>query len=139
MYQTIWPSGTIRWRASLAQALRKLGLARSLCRLKPLGDIEQYKFEDWRNQAVRLEGDSLYSAVYSRPGEAWVLLANFSAVAKRARCEVRGTELPYPLATVASAEILAKNGAVRLNAGKLSGEGEIVEIPSDDVVLIRLR
>ena len=44
--------------------------------LKPLGDIGSYRFADWRNQAVTLSDARCAAAVYSRPGEAYLLLAN---------------------------------------------------------------
>jgi hypothetical protein len=105
-------------------------------RLKPLGDIERYKFEDWRNKAVRLEGENLASAVYGREGEAFVLLANFNAVAQRARCIVRPAALPYPISSPKFAEIVA---GPRLEAARLFGEGELITIPANDVAVVRIR
>ena len=51
--------------------------------LKPLGDIESYRFADWRNEAVSLSDPSCASAVYSRAGEAYLLIANLDR--RRAR------------------------------------------------------
>jgi len=117
------------WRAN-PDAIEFVG------RLKPLGDIEHYKFEDWRNKAVRLDGDNLATAVYSRDGEAFLLLANFSAEAKRARCTVRPEALPYPIPRARSAEIVG--GAV-VDQFRLFGEGEVITLPANDVVLMRIR
>ncbi len=110
-----------------------------VARLKPLGDIERYRFEDWRNRAVRLEGENLASAVYSREGEAFILLANFDAAAKKVRATVRPGELPHPLAAPASAAIIGKTGTVSLDPVRLFGEGEMIEIPGTDVVIVRVR
>jgi hypothetical protein len=108
-------------------------------RLKPLGDIESYKFEDWRNRAVRLEGENVASAVYSREKEAFILVANFDARARKVRVAVRPRELPDPLLAATSAAIVGERGTVRLDPIRLCGDGEVVEIPSDDVIVIRVR
>jgi hypothetical protein len=106
--------------------------------LKPLGDIEQYKFEDWRNKAVRLDDRDCLTAVYSKMGEAYILLANLDSNPKKVRCRIDLQKLPNSLTSIASAEILGKEAA-RLMAGNLTGEGEELTIPSDDVVLIRIK
>jgi len=106
--------------------------------LKPLGDFEQYKFEDWRNKAVKLDGTGCLSAVYSRAGEAYVLLANLEANPKKVRCRIDTEKLPVALKAVTSAEIPGK-GAAQLAAAKLTGDGEDITIPADDVVMIHIR
>ena len=117
------------WRAN-PEAIEFAG------RLKPLGDIERYRFEDWRNKAVEMSARQGYSAVYSRPGEAFVLLANFGAEPKPVLCAVNPRNLPHPLSRVASAEIA---GGAKLNAANLTGSGERITIPAGDVVLLRLK
>ena len=106
--------------------------------LKPLGDIEQYKFEDGRNQAVKLDDRDCLTAVYSKAGETYVLLANTQPQAKKVRLRIEAKKLPVPLAAVGSAEIVGK-GAAALQAGNLAGAGEEIAIPADDVVLIKIK
>ena len=77
--------------------------------LKPLGDIEQYRFEDWRNKAVSLVGDNCTSAVYYRPGESYILLANFDPEPKKVTCTVKPRNLPYSLSSVGAGAILEKD------------------------------
>ena len=117
------------WRAN-AEAIEFVG------RLKPLGDIERYRFEDWRNQAVSLDARKCYSAVYSRAGEAWVLLANFNAQAAAVNLRVDPAKLPYPLRAVKTAGIA---GGAAVDPQALTGAGARVAIPPDDVVLLRLQ
>jgi hypothetical protein len=108
--------------------------------LKPLGDFEQYKFEDWRNRAVKLDAGECLSAVYSRAGEAYVLVANLETEPKQVRCIINSDKLPYPLASPRLAEILTRQGTVtKLDVDKLRGEGESLTIPNDDVIMIRLK
>jgi hypothetical protein len=107
--------------------------------LKPLGNLEQYKFEDWRNAAVRLEGTDCASAVYSRAREAFVILANFNAEPRTVSCRVAPGALPSPLAGVSTAEIIAGGAPARLDAGRLTGGGENVTIPGDGAVVLRLK
>jgi len=106
--------------------------------LKPLGDIEQYKFEDGRNKAVKLDDRDCLTAVYSKAGEACILLANVDPNPKKVRVRIDPKSLAYPLASIASAEILGK-GAASLQPAILAGAGEEVAIPADDVILIRIK
>lgn len=107
--------------------------------LRPLGDIERYKFEDWRNTAVRLEGDNCISVLYSRQGEAYILLANFNPEPKTVICNLEPQNLPYPLASVGTAEVMRGEKRVSLDAGKLIRGGERIEIGADDVVLLHVQ
>ena len=62
--------------------------------LKPLGDMGAYRFADWRNQAVTLSHPRCASAVYSRPGEAYLLLANLDQnLARSPACCIRRSSL----------------------------------------------
>jgi hypothetical protein len=105
--------------------------------LEPMGDIEQYRFEDGRNKTVKLDDRDCLTAIYSKPGEAYILLANVDTNTKKVRIQVDLQNLPYPLATIASAEILEKNASF-LHVANLTGGGEEVTIEADDVVLIRI-
>ena len=107
--------------------------------LKPLGDLEQYKFENWRNKAVKLDDRDCISAVYSSPGEAYILLANLEPELKKVRCVIKPENLPYPLSSVLSAEILSQDKSISLDANKLTIGGEEINIPADDAVLIHIK
>lgn len=107
--------------------------------LRPLGDIEQYEFEDWRNTAVQLEGDNCISALYSRQGEAYILLANFSPEPKTVLCRLKPNNLPYRLTSIRTAEVARGERRVPLDAAKLTGSGERIEIGADDVVLLHVQ
>lgn len=107
--------------------------------LRPLGDLEQYRFEDWRTPAVLLEGRRCYAAVFSRPGETYLVLANFEAEPRTVSCVVRPGGLPHPLAKIASAELLAPGPARSLPPDRLSGAGESIALPAGGAVLLRLK
>ncbi|MCP5118554.1 MAG: hypothetical protein GY953_47685 [bacterium] len=106
--------------------------------LRPLGDIETYKFEDWRNTAVQLEGDNCISALYSRQGEAYILLANFNPEPKTVLCKLKPRNLPYALSSIGKAEVVRGDKRISLGAGKLTGSGERIEIGADNVVLLHV-
>jgi hypothetical protein len=107
--------------------------------LKPLGNVEQYKFEDWRNKTVTLKGKGCASAVFSRPDEAYVLLGNLDSDAKRVTCTIDPRKLPHPLSLITSGRILKADGSVDLNAGKLTGGGEDITLPGDNAILIHIK
>ena len=117
--------------------------------LKPLGDIESYRFADWRNQAVSLSDNRCASAIYSRPGEAYLLLANLEKNAREVRCRVRPEKLPYPLPSPEAATVLGgitgtsqvseKSTAPDLNVRQLIGEGAQIALPADGAILLHLR
>lgn len=117
--------------------------------LKPLGNIETYRFADWRNQAVNLEGTRCASAIYSRPGESYILLGNLESKPQEVRCVVQPNKLPYPLASPAAATVSGgetgpsedaeQAGRRNLNVGRLVGEGVNVTVPADSAVLLHIR
>jgi hypothetical protein len=117
--------------------------------LKPLGDIGDYRFADWRNQAVTLSHPRCAASVYSRPGEAYLLLANLDAEPRELTCVLDPQELPYPLAGPTGATRLAATAdwsdsralsdASSLNVHQLVGEGLKIAIPGDDAILIQVR
>jgi len=116
---------------------------------KPLGDLESYRFADWRNQAVSLSDARCAPAVYSRPGEAWLLLANLDQDAKEITCALHPEKLPYPLERPAAATKLASGSAPaggpddaaasKLDVRQLVGEGLKLTLPGDGVMLIQVR
>jgi hypothetical protein len=117
--------------------------------LKPLGDIRSYRFADWRNQAVSLSDAHCASAVYSRPGEAYLLLANLDQSPREITCTLNPERLPYPLARPVAANRVTTSAvpaggqdqqpASSLDVRQLVGEGLKIEIPGDDAVLIQVR
>jgi hypothetical protein len=116
--------------------------------LKPVGDFNTYRFADWRNDAVSLSDDRCASAVFSRPGEAYLLLANLDQNKREVACKLRPERLPHALAMPAAATLVAARPAVSatgrpsdvdIDVRQLTGEGLKIELPGDDAVLIRMR
>lgn len=117
--------------------------------LKPLGDIGQYRFADWRNGAVSLSHARCAAAVYSKPGEAYLLLANLDPMPHEVTCVLHPDKLPHPFARpVAEAKLAAAaaapggeapGGESVLDARRLVGEGIKITIPGDDVILLQVR
>jgi len=88
--------------------------------LKPLGDIGNCRFADWRNQAVTLSHARCAAAVYSRPEEAFLLLANLDPSPREVTCVLYPEKLPYPLAKPTSATRLAATSAAAV--GRTPGD-----------------
>jgi hypothetical protein len=114
--------------------------------LKPLGDLESYRFADWRSGAVGLSHDRCAAAVYSRAEESYLLLANLDPEPREVTCVLHAEKLPYPLSRPAAARRLATGGSagdrpetVDLNVGRLTGDGLPMTILCDGVVLIHVR
>jgi hypothetical protein len=117
--------------------------------LKPLGDIGNYRFADWRNQAVTLSHPRCAAAVYSRPGEAFLLLANLDPDQHEVTCTLHPQKLPHPLtsptiatrltATATSAGSQGPSETSNLDARQFIGDGLRITIPGDDVMLIHVR
>jgi hypothetical protein len=117
--------------------------------LQPLGDISSYQFADWRNQAVTLSDSRCASAVFSRPGEAYLLLANLEQSPSEVTCVLHPEKLPHPLTGAITAAKLNTNAApsdnstpqeaLNLNGGQLVGEGVKIVIPGDDAILVHVK
>lgn len=117
--------------------------------LKPLGAIESYRFADWRSEAVRLSHARCAAAVYSRPDEAYLLLANLDPEPHEVTCALDPKKLPYPLAHPTIAERLTAAGlpagspsrpdASPRNIRQLLGEGMKITLPGDDMIVVRVR
>lgn len=108
--------------------------------LKPLGNLKQYKFEDWRNRTVKLDNYDCLSAVYSRAGEAFILVANLGPEQIKVKCTIDSSNLPYPLSSISSVEVLAgKRTSIKLSLANLVSNGEYITIPADDLVMLHLR
>jgi hypothetical protein len=117
--------------------------------LKPVGAFESCRFADWRNEAVTVGGTRTASAIYSGPGEAWLVLGNLNEAAQEVRCVLRPDKLPYPLPSLRSATLLPagntstnvsdKAASLTLDARQLTGAGVILTIAPDSAVLLHVR
>jgi len=112
-YLTALITGVATWPASDG-ALEVFKL------LKSLGDLNQYQFEDWRNKAVSLSHADCYSAVYSRPDEAWVVLANLGAMPSKVNCIINPRALRHPIASVGAATLDSDGQTSKLDPAALS-------------------
>ena len=117
-----------------------------LPRLKPLGEFANYRFADWRNEAVTVSHPRCAAAVYSRAGEAYLLLANLDPEPHEVTCVLHPEKLPHPLTNLTTATRLAfsADGQVAidtpgLDVRQLTGEGVSLTLPGDDVTLIQVR
>lgn len=128
--------GVTPWPAS-AETFELLPL------LKAVGNFETCRFADWRNQAFTLSDKRCASAIYSRAGEAFVLLANLEQKPSEVTCVLHPEKLPCPLNHPANASVLAGNPASQalsdLDIAQLVGNGLKITVPGDGAMLIRIR
>ena len=100
-----------------------------------------------RNQAVTLTDDRCGSAVFSRAGESYLVLANLDQSPREITCVLHPEKLPYPLLRPSSATRLAmisapdgnpsQPAAPGLDVRALVGEGTRIEIPAADAIVTR--
>jgi hypothetical protein len=117
--------------------------------LRQIQDLAAYRFADWRNVAVTLSSDRCASAVYSRPGQCYVVLANLDVSPQAVRCVVHPAKVPHPMpspttATIVSTETKSMDtpGAKApraLDVRQLIRDGVMISIPADSTVLVELR
>jgi hypothetical protein len=117
--------------------------------LKPLGDIGSYRFADWRNQAVTLSDARCASAVYSRAGEAYLLLVNLDQNPHQVTCVLHPEKLPHPLAhpttalrlpvTAAPSVGQDQPDAISLDVRQMLEKGVPITIPGDEAIRIHIR
>jgi hypothetical protein len=107
--------------------------------LKPVGSLERFQFQDWRNRAVRLGEEDFLSAIYSRPGEAFILLANLRPEARETMCRIDPRAFRNPMTSVHSAALVDKEKANPLKVENLIGRGEKILLPADGVRLLHLK
>jgi hypothetical protein len=117
--------------------------------LKPIRDLESCRFVGWRNQAVRLQGRRCASAIYSRPGESFLVLGNLEKDPQEVRCTLRPDKLPYPLAAPTAATLLAgdlgasatpeANRSRSIAIDQLVRDGVTLTIPAASAVLLHVR
>ncbi|HEX5481051.1 MAG TPA: DUF6259 domain-containing protein [Terriglobia bacterium] len=130
-YLTALVTGVATWPAS--DGVLKLFRA-----LKPLGDLEQYQFEDWRNRVVSLDHEDCFSAVYSRPGEAYAVLVNLDSEARHVRCTVNPQALASPIAALSFAT-LRSSQPTTISAESLMRGGQKILLPAQDAVLLHMK
>ena len=106
--------------------------------LKPLGDLERYQFEDWRNNAVRFNKANCYSAVYCRPGEMYLVLVNLSSEPQTVKCAVNPQAARQPISAITKVELMNGNESTRLSGNLLTPDGQILSFPANGAMLIRL-
>jgi hypothetical protein len=117
--------------------------------LKPIGKFEDYRFVDWRNHAVTLEGRRSGCCIYSRPDESWLVVGNLNASTNDVRCVLHPEKLPYPFSSVTAAAMFpsrdnipgvgGKPAPVALEAGQLTGSGITLTIPPESALLLQMR
>ncbi len=104
--------------------------------LQPIGNVENCKFEDWRSGAVSTGDNDCVSAVYSRPGEAYIIAGNFSDSQKDIRIKLDRAKLPYALKGINSSTVFDGIRWMKVNAG---AQGAIdVTIPARGAVLLHV-
>jgi hypothetical protein len=106
--------------------------------LAPLGDLTSYKFKDWRNRAITLDHPDCLSAVYSRDGEAWILVGNTSPEPRQVRLRISPAKLPVPMPSLGSLQRMDGGSTTTLDPSRAIGEGESIRIPADGAVLFRI-
>ncbi len=112
--------------------------------LKCIPALETCRFADWRNEAVKIQGERCASAVYSKPGESWVIVGNLDDAAHEVRCVVHPEKLPCPLNSVRSATLLTApgqpaNAPTELDPEQVTRAGVTVTIPQDTAVVLHVR
>ena len=90
---------------------------------------------------MTLSDDRCASAVYSRPGEAYLLLANLGQSLREVTCVLHPERLPYPLAHPVAARVTdpGERDVPSLDVSQLLGKGLTIEIPGDDAILVQIR
>jgi hypothetical protein len=107
--------------------------------LRPLGEIERYRFEDCRNSAITLDSEGCSFAVYSRPDECYIVVGNFEGRPVSVNCVVNPNKLPWPMSEITSAEYLRENKWQSLRAEALTSGGKKLTIPPRAAILLHVR
>ena len=88
---------------------------------------------------VSLSSADCYSAVYSRPDEAYIVLANLSAIPAKVRCQVNPSALSHPISPVVAATLASDGQVSRIDPAMLTEAGQEIPIPAATALLIHLR
>lgn len=110
--------------------------------LKPIEGIGTCRFADWRNSAATVEGTRCATAVYSRRGEAFILIGNMDNQPQQVRCRLDAGRLPFPLRAPVSAVLLnpAQPGAQgTVDVETLATNGADISVPAESAILLRVR
>jgi hypothetical protein len=106
--------------------------------LANLSDLESFQFRGWRNEAIKLTGTRTASAVYSRPGEATLVVANMSEKPQTITCSLNLERLPFPLKQPASA-ILSGREELPIEFSQLVTGGVSLPVPGDSALFIHIK
>jgi hypothetical protein len=106
--------------------------------LLPLGDLNQYKFSDWRNKSVSLNDTLCASAIYSKPDTTFLIIGNLRYKPSIVTVCLRATALPFTIENVVSVRLLNNSGGSELSKKIIAMKGEKITIPPSGVVLIRI-
>jgi hypothetical protein len=106
--------------------------------LRPLGELEKYRFTDWRNNLVSLSDTLCSSAVYSKADTTFIIIVNLGKKDSRVTVRVNTSVLFYPIGKVLSVCILQDQKSIILNRRKINTTGEKILIPSSGEVLLRI-
>ena len=104
--------------------------------LQPIGNVESCKFEGWRSRAVSTADNDCVPAVYSRPGEAYIIAGNFSDSQRNMRIKLDCARLPYALKGIRSSRVFDGDRWTDVNAGE---QGTVdLTIPARGAVLLHI-
>jgi hypothetical protein len=106
--------------------------------LLPMGDLNQYKFEDWRNKSLSLNDTLCASAIYSKPDTAFLIIGNLRDKLSTVTVHLNASALPFPIANVVSVRLLNNHGELKLSKKMISVKGEKITIAPSGEVLIRI-
>jgi hypothetical protein len=106
--------------------------------LFPLGDLNQYRFEDWHNKSVILNDTLCASAIYSKRDTAFLIIGNLGNKPSIVTVRLNVTALPIPIENVVSVMLLNNSGGSELSKKIITIKGEKMTIPPSGEVLIRI-
>ena len=86
-----------------------------------------------------MDDHTCFSALYSRPGEAYVFLANFNSEPREVKCRIEPGRLAHPLRSLRSCSILKGWDGGKIDVEKLTGVGETIILPAEGLVLLHLK
>jgi len=88
-----------------------------------------------------VEGNRCAAAVYSRPGECFILVGNLDDQQQSLHCAVRAAQLPFPLTAPTQASVIARpeNEAAPLDLSSLLQKGVEISVPAESAVVVHLR
>jgi hypothetical protein len=106
--------------------------------LLPLGNLDQYKFADWRNKSVILNDTLCASAIYSKPDTAFLIIGNLRYKPSIVTVRLKTSALPFPIENVTSVTFLNNPGVPELSKKIITEKGENITIAPAGEVLIKI-